>query len=106
MKTRKEKIQFLKRILKNESRISDLIPKKLESFIHDDQNPGKYFRSGSKTEFFTRDQLTDYQKKHPWIDTLIINRCRINKKIKKDENVIDLSLNFELPNIEPITNKN
>jgi hypothetical protein len=97
LKTRKEKILFLKKVLKNESRISDLVPKKFETFIHDDQNPGKYFRSGSKTELFTREQLKDYQKKNPWIDMLTINLCRIGKEIEKEDNSIDVSLNFELP---------
>lgn len=77
-KGRKEKIQFIKWVLNGKNKVTDLFENKLVHFIHDDQEPDKYFRSRSKNEYFTKDQLDDFKKKYPWKDILIIRIIHTN----------------------------
>lgn len=72
-KNRKEKIQFLKGVLKGQNTITELYPNSYEVFINRGTNPGKYYNPGNPNIFFTREELTEYEMKHPWKEIVIIN---------------------------------
>ena len=97
MNTRKEKIQFLKGVLKKENKVSDLFPVKWERFINSSDQPDKYYRSESKDEFYTREQINEYEKKYPWKNILLIDIIPSDKTHKKVNESGDISLNFDKP---------
>jgi hypothetical protein len=82
MKTRKVKIQFLKKVLIGENKISELYENRIERFILDDNEPEKYFISRTKKEYFTSKQFNDFKIKYSWKDVLLI---RIIYKDSKNE---------------------
>ena len=81
-KKRAEKLLFIKGIMNGKNKISEIYENKVERFIHDDNEPGKYYRSRSKGEYLTEVQLNDFRKKYPWKDILIIRIIHKNSTIE------------------------
>lgn len=64
MKTRKDKIEFLKGIMTGKRTVKELQPVKNYSFIQDDKNPNLYQETNSD-RILTEEQLDEFQKENP-----------------------------------------
>lgn len=64
MRTRKDKIEFLKGIMTGTRTVNELLPVKNYSFIQDDNNPD-IFKEVNGNRILTDEQLDEFQKKNP-----------------------------------------
>lgn len=64
MRTRKDKIEFLKGIMTGKRTVNELLPVKNYSFIQDDENPD-LFKEVNGNRILTDEQLDEFQKKNP-----------------------------------------
>lgn len=64
MRTRKDKIEFLRGIITGARTVNELLPVKNYSFIQDDKNPD-LFKEVNGDRILTDEQLDEFQKKNP-----------------------------------------
>ncbi len=88
---RADKINFLKKLLNKESKVSDLYDNPLICFVNNDEEP-EIYKCTQTQERFTKTQVDEYCNKYPWKSYLMIYLGQ--HEVEKDPNAIDYSLNF------------
>ena len=78
-KNRKNKIDFIKLILKGQNSISDLSTQRPQVFMHTDDKPGEYYPQGEKEKFLTREEVEQWEQEHPHREIIIINRTIVKQ---------------------------